>query len=222
GEHEARLLVSDEHHRFEAAQIAVHAPILGELDAGARELTRVLLELRFEPFEQREGVGGGAGEARDHLALAEPPNLLGVALHDGLAEADLAIASDDGFAALLHHDDRRRAPDVATLFFFAVHSALDDGVLWEHLRISPHRGKCRPRSAANPPATVLADPLDYPFLRHSIRHITDRFASSPRGRKVAPRHAIEALLLAAKEGALPTMCLSFAASVNAGLSLAVI
>src|SRR5208283_3011164 len=155
GEHEARLLVSDDHHRFEAAQISVHAPILGELDAGARELTRVLLELRFESFEQREGVGGGAGEARDHLALAEPPDLLGVALHDGLAEADLAIAGDDGFAALLHHDNRRRAPDVATLFFFAVHSALDDGVLWEHLRISPRRGKCRLRSAAGPPATVL-------------------------------------------------------------------
>ena len=36
----------------------------------------ILLELRLEPLEQREGVGGGAGEAGDHLALAERADLL--------------------------------------------------------------------------------------------------------------------------------------------------
>ena len=35
GEQEADLLVGDEHHRLETAQVAIRAPVLGELDAGA-------------------------------------------------------------------------------------------------------------------------------------------------------------------------------------------
>ena len=92
GQDQRDLLVGDQHHRLQPAQIAVGAPVLGELDAGAHELAGILLELGLQPFEQGEGVGGGAGEAGDHLALAEPAHLLGVALHDGLAEADLAVA----------------------------------------------------------------------------------------------------------------------------------
>ena len=60
------LLVGDRHHRLEPAQIAVGAPVLGELDAGAGQLPGILLELGFEPLEQGEGVGGGAGKAGDH------------------------------------------------------------------------------------------------------------------------------------------------------------
>ena len=55
----------------------------------------ILLELGLQPLEQREGVGGRAGEAADDVALAEPAHLAGVALDDGLAEADLAVAADD-------------------------------------------------------------------------------------------------------------------------------
>ena len=100
-------LVGDQHHRLEPAQIAVGAPVLGELDAGARQLVGILLELGFEPLQQGEGVGGGAGEAGNHVALAEAAHLLGVALHDGLAEADLAVAGDHDLAALAHGHDRR-------------------------------------------------------------------------------------------------------------------
>ena len=107
-EEQADLLVGDEHHRLEAAQVAVGAPVLGELDAGAGELAGILLELGLEPLEQREGVGRRAGEAADHLALGEAAHLLGVALHDGLAEAHLTVAADHHAPALADHEDRRR------------------------------------------------------------------------------------------------------------------
>ena len=94
GEHQRDLRVGDDHHGLEPAQIAVGAPVLGELDRGAGELAGILLELGFQPLEQREGVGGGAGEAADHVALAEAAHLLGVGLDDGLADRDLAVAAD--------------------------------------------------------------------------------------------------------------------------------
>ena len=48
--------------------------------------------LDFQPFEQGEGVGGGAGETGEHgAARADAADLAGVALDDGLAEADLAV-----------------------------------------------------------------------------------------------------------------------------------
>ena len=77
---------------------------------GAGELARILLELGFEPLEQREGVGGGAGKAADHVALAEPAHLLGVGLDDGLADRDLAVAADHDAAALADGQDGRAVP----------------------------------------------------------------------------------------------------------------
>ena len=75
GQHQRVRLVGDDHHRLEPAQIAVGAPVLGELDGGAHQLVGILLELGFEPLEQGEGIGGGAGEAGDHLAAGEPADL---------------------------------------------------------------------------------------------------------------------------------------------------
>ena len=92
-------LVGDGHHGLEAAQVAVGAPVLGELHAGAGQLARIGLELALEPLEQGQRVGGGAGETGDHVALAEPAHLAGVRLDHGLAQADLAVAGD--------HDLRR-------------------------------------------------------------------------------------------------------------------
>ena len=66
---ESGALVGDQQHRLEAAEIAVGAPVLRQLDAGAGELAGILFELRLEPLEQGEGVGGRAGKACDHLAL---------------------------------------------------------------------------------------------------------------------------------------------------------
>ena len=110
GQNESRLGVGDEHHRLEPAQIAVGAPILGKLHAGAHELARILFELRLETLEQGEGIGGGAGKAADHFALGEPAHFFRIALDDGLPDRDLAVAADDRAAAFLDHDDRGRVP----------------------------------------------------------------------------------------------------------------
>ena len=52
-----------------------------------------LLELGLQPFKKREGVGGGAGEACDHVAVADAADLAGVALDDRLTHANLAVAA---------------------------------------------------------------------------------------------------------------------------------
>ena len=94
------------------AEIAVGAPVLGELDAGALQLIGEALELGLQPLEQGEGVGGGAGEAGDDIAAADAAHLLGVALDDGLAEGDLAVAGDHHLAALADGEDGRAVPGV--------------------------------------------------------------------------------------------------------------
>ncbi|KTT92317.1 hypothetical protein NS44R_14670, partial [Mammaliicoccus sciuri] len=58
-----------------------------------------------------EGVGGGAGKAADHVALADPANLLGVGLDHGLADRDLPVAADHHLAALADGADRGAMPD---------------------------------------------------------------------------------------------------------------
>ena len=105
-EQEPHLLVGDEHHRLEPAQIPVGPPVLGQLDAGSGELARILLELALQPLEQGEGVGSRAGEAPDDAPLGEAAHLLGVALHDGLPERYLPVAADHHASALADHEDR--------------------------------------------------------------------------------------------------------------------
>src|SRR3546814_10367995 len=81
-----------------------------KLDAGPGELRGILLELRLEPLEQREGVGRPPGESRDDLAVGETPHLAGVRFDDGLAEADLPVAGDDDGIALADGKDGRAVP----------------------------------------------------------------------------------------------------------------
>ena len=110
GEHQADLLVGDRHHGFEAAQIAIGAPVLGQLDAGARQLVRVLLELGLEPLEEGEGVGGGAGETGDHVALADAAHLLALPLMTVVAQGDLAVAGSPHLLALADAEDGGAVP----------------------------------------------------------------------------------------------------------------
>ena len=112
GQNQRDLTVGDDHHGFEPAQIAVGAPVLGEFDRGAQQLAGILLELGFQPLEQREGVGGGAGEAADDVAFAEPAHFLGIGLDDGLADRDLAVAADDHGAALADGQDGGAVPEM--------------------------------------------------------------------------------------------------------------
>ena len=86
------LGVGDDHHRLELAQHAVGAPVLGELDDGALEILVELLELGLEAGEEREPVGGAAGEADQHLALAGALDLARrPALMHRVAEGDLPV-----------------------------------------------------------------------------------------------------------------------------------
>ena len=68
------------------------------------------LQLGLEPLEQGEGVGRRAGEARDDLAVADAPDLLGVALDDGLAHRHLAVAGHHDLAVLANREDGRGMP----------------------------------------------------------------------------------------------------------------
>ena len=70
-----RLPVHDDEHGLEAAQDPVAAPILGELDGGALEVAAILLELRLEPREKREGIGGRAREAGEDAVVVKTPDL---------------------------------------------------------------------------------------------------------------------------------------------------
>ena len=111
GKDQRHVLVGDDHHRFQPAQIAVGAPVLGQLDRGAHQLAGILLELGLQPLEQGESVGGGAGEAADHVALAQPAHLAGIGLDDGLADRDLAVAADRDHAALADGQDGGAVPE---------------------------------------------------------------------------------------------------------------
>jgi len=110
GEQQRDLAIGDQHHGLQPPQIAIHAPILGELDGRPRELARIALKLGLEPLEQRERIGGGAGKTADHLALAEPPDFLGIRLDDRLADADLAVAADRDLTGLADREDRGGVP----------------------------------------------------------------------------------------------------------------
>ena len=104
GDHEQILRVADQQQRLEAPQVAIAAPVLRELDRRASQIAE-LVELAFEALEQREGIGRAAGEAAEHLAIAEGPHLAGVALHDGVAEGDLSVAADGDGAVAPHGQD---------------------------------------------------------------------------------------------------------------------
>src|SRR3546814_12392410 len=73
---QCHLLVGDDHHRFQIAQIFIGAPVLGEFDRGAEKLAVVAFELGLEPLEQGEGIGGRAGKAADHAAVVQAAHLL--------------------------------------------------------------------------------------------------------------------------------------------------
>jgi hypothetical protein len=108
GEQQAHVLVGDQHHGLETAQIPVGAPVLGEFDAGAGELARILLELGFSRRSNSVNASAvDAGEAADDLsALGDAAHLAGIALHDGLAEAHLTVACHDDLAALSNCNNR--------------------------------------------------------------------------------------------------------------------
>ena len=98
--------VGDAQQRLQPAQTPIAAPILRKLDRRAREVAE-FLELAFEALEQGEGVGGAAGESREHLAAVQAAHFARVAFHDGLPERDLPVAADRYAAIAAYRQDRR-------------------------------------------------------------------------------------------------------------------
>ena len=103
-----RLAIGDDEHRLEPAQQAIGAPVAGQFHRGAFEVAAILFELGLEAREQREGVGGGAGEPGQNLVVVEPPNLAGALLEDGIAERDLPVPGEHRPPLVPHGEDRRR------------------------------------------------------------------------------------------------------------------
>src|SRR5258706_12922978 len=125
GDDERMLAVSDGQHRLEASQDAIGTPVLGQLDGRAHEIALVLLELRFEALEEREGIGRAAGEAGEDAILVDAAHFLRAALDHDLTERHLPIAAerhgcaaangkDGGAVELLHREmnylDEARLP----------------------------------------------------------------------------------------------------------------
>src|SRR6202008_915799 len=100
GDDQRALLVGDREHRLQAPQDAGGSPVLLQLDRRAQQIALVLVELRLEALEEREGIGGAAGKAGEDAVLVEAPHLARAALQHDLAEGHLAVAAKrDGCAA---------------------------------------------------------------------------------------------------------------------------
>src|SRR5205085_7414211 len=80
-------------------------PLLGQFGGRPRDRALVVAQLRLEPLQQAEGVGRGAGEPGEHLAVVELADLLRVVLHDDVAERDLAVAADGGPGGSSHGEN---------------------------------------------------------------------------------------------------------------------
>ena len=100
GDHQRRTRVGHREHRLQPAQDAVGAPVLCQFHRSALKLTLMFVELRFEALEQRECVGGRAGETCEHSIAVKPAHLAGCCLDDDVAKRHLAIAAErDGRSA---------------------------------------------------------------------------------------------------------------------------
>ncbi len=72
--------VGDAQQGLEAAQTAVGAPILGQLDRSARQVAE-FLQFALEALEQGKRIGGAAGKSRQHLSAVQAPHLARIGLH---------------------------------------------------------------------------------------------------------------------------------------------
>ena len=110
GQQQRHLGVGDRHHGLEPPQIAVRAPVLGELHGSPHQLTGMPLELGLEPLEQGEGIRRATGEPRHDLAVAEATHLARGRLQDRALPAHLTIAGNHHVTVRSDRQDGRAVP----------------------------------------------------------------------------------------------------------------
>src|ERR1022692_2672871 len=93
GYHIKTLVVGDAQQGLEPPQAAIRSPVLRQFERRTGEIAE-FLELALKTLEQRKGVRGAAGKARQHLAAVQATHLSGIALHHALSERHLAVAAD--------------------------------------------------------------------------------------------------------------------------------
>ena len=105
GDDQRAFLVGHRQHRFQPAQDAVGAPVLGQFHGGAQQMALVLFQLGFETLEQGEGVRRAAGESGQNLVVVDAAHLARVGLDHDIAEGDLAVAAEGDLIAAPHRED---------------------------------------------------------------------------------------------------------------------
>ena len=63
------------------------------------------LQLFFELFKKRKGIGCRTCKSGQQFAICQGTNLLRIRLHDGFADGNLAIAPEGDFAAAADAED---------------------------------------------------------------------------------------------------------------------
>ena len=125
------LAVGHDEQRLQAAQRSGRVrQSLASSTAARGEVAAVLLQLGLEALEQREGVGGGAGEAGQHAAVVQPAHLARVGLHHRLAERDLAVAAERhrGRGGAREHDGGGRIASITPAAVSRVPRARSDAL----------------------------------------------------------------------------------------------
>lgn len=107
GDDQRGVFVGHRQQRLQPTQHAIGTPVLGQFHCSTRQLTRMRIQLRLEPFKQREGICRTASETCQYPVTVQASHLLSVSLHDDVAHADLAIAADDDLVASADRADRR-------------------------------------------------------------------------------------------------------------------
>ena len=86
---------------------------VGYVGRDVEQIIRDLVEASISMIreQKREGVCGGAGKPGEDLTAGEAAHLAGIALHDGLAHGNLAIAEHYEFLAFSDGMDGGAVPD---------------------------------------------------------------------------------------------------------------
>ena len=106
GHDEGRCAVGHGEHRLETPQDTIRPPVLGELDSRAGKVPLVLVELRFEAFEQRERIGGRARKPRQHTITVEAAHFARGRLHDDVSKRYLSVAAERDCAVSANGENR--------------------------------------------------------------------------------------------------------------------